>query len=159
MTLLHNKSIKPINNTAKSSILIVILYHLKSQTSNDVDKFPKLYEIFENKYLSSLFEDPCCQFLLQSQFVSLDGVFDPSQCNVNKLRRDLQSEGFDQLTRDHNRGNVGQGSANSQRSLNLGPWSKNFLDTKILIIFQIRYENHMCDFKNISNVMNINIFS
>ena len=125
MTLLHNNTIKSISNTAKSSILIVILYHLKSQTSNDVDKFPKLYEIFENKYLSSLFEDPCCQFLLQSQFVSLDGVFDPSQCNVNKLRRDLQSEGFDQLTRAHTRGNVGRGSANSQRSLNLGPWSKN----------------------------------
>ena len=30
MTLLHNNTIKPINNTAKSSILIVILYHLKS---------------------------------------------------------------------------------------------------------------------------------
>ena len=30
MTLLHNNTIKSISNTAKSSILIVILYHLKS---------------------------------------------------------------------------------------------------------------------------------
>ena len=30
LTLLHNNTIKSISNTAKSSILIVILYHLKS---------------------------------------------------------------------------------------------------------------------------------